>query len=159
MESPSDSVNGVNADVPSDNDGGEKVVRALLVDDSGSMVKHHQMDKSNRIIIPFPFAHKLHNKSEGQHQRMKRAISKPVKLLIGTAIVVIVSIPLNVVSYFMNKHIIKVGKNNISSGYKTTATVVFPFGIISVLIAAILFALSIVYNCIENRRRNQGWLL
>ena len=65
MESSSDSVNGVNANVPLgdtiylddstdvNNDGGEKVVGALLVDDSGPVNERPQMGKTKSTIPIF----------------------------------------------------------------------------------------------------------
>ena len=74
MESPSDSVNGVNADVPSDNDVGQNVVRALLaVDDSGPIEKRqNQMANAKSIIIPFPFGLWLEGRRRKKRDAQRR---------------------------------------------------------------------------------------
>ena len=154
-ESPSDSVNGVNADVPLEKDGGEKVVGALLVDDSGPMEKRPQMtDAKPIIIIPFPFDHTqdhLQNKDSG-HRRKKRAMSKrTTRLTGGTAIAAIVAIGLGTFAYIMKNSIDEVGKDDISRG-KTAATVLVVFAIASIVAFAVLLAFTII-SCQVNRRR------
>ena len=87
-ESPSDSVNGVNADVPLDNDGGEKVVGARLVDESGPMEKRPQMTKDKHIIIPFPFGGseiRLRKKRDAHIRAMLFSISAFLVLDFATA--------------------------------------------------------------------------
>ena len=71
-ESPSDSVNDVNADVPLDNDGGEKVVGALLVMDCFEPILEKRQSQivvvAQRIIAPFPFGHNQHDYAYDDHQ-------------------------------------------------------------------------------------------
>ena len=145
MESPSDSVNGVNAVGPLDNDGSEKVVGTLLVDDSGPMEKRPQMAESKRIIIPFPFGN-----DDQQSRREKRAMDKTARILTGsTAGALAITIVLNVSALLMGFHISDVGKSNISSGYQNLHIVLIIFGIISAVAAGVLF-ISTIVHCVLN---------
>ena len=147
MESLSDSVNGVNADVPLDNDGGEKVVGALLVDDSGygpMEKRQNQMAKDEPIIISFPFGHR----PEGR-RRMKRNARKKLKLYaIGIVVSASLAAVFEVFVVIMGKHIDKVGKNNISVSYQTTYTVYIALAVIAISIAFV-FAFFAFPNCLK----------
>ena len=110
MESPSDSVNGVNADAPLDKDGGEKVVGAL-VNDSGPIEKcQSQMAEAKHIIIPFPFGF-CGNQIKGR-RRKKRNPSRNMQICsLATVVVGAVTGALSVKAYTMKKNI-KNGNNS-----------------------------------------------
>ena len=144
MESPSDSVNGVNAAEPLDNNGGEKVVGALLVDDSGTMEKPSQLAEAKHII-PFLFGHG----PEG-HRRKKRDDSKCAKIMsIGAAVSFSMSALFGAVVLFMYMHIKKVG-NNTSSGYQTSFTVVIVLLVIFLSIGISLVSV-LCCDCLKDR--------
>ena len=129
MESPSDSVNGVNADVPLDNDGGEKLVGALLVDDYGP-IEH---------IIPFPFDVPV------GRRRKKRDAHKCVKMLsLGTSAALFLSAIFSTAVFFMNKHIKKEGhsKSQTLVGYKKNYIIVIILLAFFLLLSIILVSFS-----------------
>ena len=147
MESPSDSVNGVNADVPLDNDGVEKMVGALLVDDSGPKEIRPQMVKSKHIIIPFLFGN---DDDDHQSRREKRAMGKTARLLTqSTAVVLAITLVSNISALLMGFQISDVEKSNISSGYQNLQKVLSIFGIISAVAAGVLL-ISTIVHCVLN---------
>ena len=147
MESPSDSVNVLNADVPLDNDGGEKAVGALLLNDSGPMEKRPQMVKDKRII-PFPFGHEpeAHRRKKRDAQSRKRVMLL-TKFAAGTTIIAII---FTGTSYYMNRSIQKVGKSNMSRDYLRAFTA---YIVLSFFFMGISFALlfNACYICLKAR--------
>ena len=132
-ESPSDNVNGVNADVPLGNDGDENVVGALSVDDSGTMKKRPQIAKSKRII---PFQFDNYDQSKNHSIRKKRNAQK---IAIGLAIAFIVATVYNATVYFTVKSGMGNASSNSQKGYIDFMELTYR--IMAVLVLVILFSL------------------
>ena len=128
-------MNGVNAGGPLENGGGEKVVGALSVDDSGPMEKHSQsqMAKAKPIIIPFPKGHG----PEGR-RRNKRDIRR-TPLAIGTSLVLIITTGFNATVFFMANHINTVGNGNVSRDFQNTFIATIALAGIFMVLSFVLF--------------------
>ena len=135
MELPSDRVNGVNADVPLDNDGDEKVVEAFLMDDSGPMEKHSQMAK--RIINPFPFG----QGSESRRRKKRYARRRAEIFSIATGIALFFTAIFDMAAYLKYKHINEFGISNTSNSYQSGAAFTALAGIF-IVIAFVLFVFA-----------------
>ena len=141
-------MNGVNGDVPFDNDGGEKVVGTLLVDDSGSGPildkSQSQMDKAKRINIPFTFS----GEPKGRLRKKRDARLKAIVYSIGTGIALIMGIIFAVKVAIMYNHKNTVGTSNLPSDYQTRYKASIYVSGISIAICALLFVLAFWHCCI-----------
>ena len=135
MESPSDNVNGMNADVP--------------LTDFGPMEKHPKMLEAKHII-PYPFGHNNNNHESEGPSRNKRAITTRDKLyLAGTIASTLTAGGFSLKVITMLKHIEIVGNSNISSDYKASYQRFIAYAVGFALLTLILFFINF-WNCISD---------
>ena len=153
IESSSVRVNGVNADVPLDNDGGEKVVRALLVDDFGKMEKHPQMAKDKRIIIPFPFGFGC---DDHKSNRKKRNVRTAKIFTVCTSFAIAIAGLFTGVVYDMNENTNKIGHCKTSHDYQKRLTLFITLTLIFLVISGLLLLIAFAQWLKCSRNGNVG---